>query len=118
MVADTPMKPRFPVADALPAVWFVASLFVKQLAFGARLEAPGATVRRLKARYLHLRAPELGGIWSEPEHSAEAIRRIVQPGHYVLDVGAHLGSGLRGARHVGRVVVGRPDRFCATQEAS
>jgi FkbM family methyltransferase len=66
--------------------------YVKHLAVGSRLEPPVTALRRWKARYLHFRAPELGGIWSEPAHIDEAVRRIVRNGDNVLDVGAHLGS--------------------------
>jgi FkbM family methyltransferase len=66
--------------------------FLKHFAVGSRLEAPVATARRWRARYLQLRVPELAGIWSEPAHIDQAIRRIVKPGDNVIDVGAHLGS--------------------------
>jgi FkbM family methyltransferase len=66
--------------------------YLKHFAVGSRLEAPVATARRWRARYLQVRVPELGGIWSEPAQIDEAIRRIVRPGDNVVDVGAHLGS--------------------------
>jgi FkbM family methyltransferase len=66
--------------------------YLKHFAVGSRLETPVATARRLRARYLCFRVPELGGIWSEPADIDQAIRRIVRPGDNVVDVGAHLGS--------------------------
>jgi FkbM family methyltransferase len=65
---------------------------VKHLIIGSPLEVVVSQARRVRARYLRFRAPELAAIWAEPARIDAAVRRLVQPGHNVLDIGAHLGS--------------------------
>jgi FkbM family methyltransferase len=65
---------------------------VKHLVIGSPLEPVVGQARRMRARYLRMRAPELAEIWAEPARVDAAVRRLVQPGHNVLDIGAHLGS--------------------------
>jgi FkbM family methyltransferase len=66
--------------------------YLKHLLVGTPAEHVAAGVRRVKTKYLHIRVPELSDIWAEPARIDAAVRRIVRPGHNVLDIGAHLGS--------------------------
>jgi FkbM family methyltransferase len=66
--------------------------YLKHLVVGSPLEAPATQLRRMREVYLRVRAPELTGIWTEPRHIDAALRRLIHPGHNVVDVGAHLGS--------------------------